>query len=148
MYAAQEVYFKPKDVTLNVLIKTPTVATFWERYNALFATLLKPEVRKFYVEETNAEYECFYNKMNVQNFYLTPDGGVWCKFSLTLKFVSCRPVNSYMFLATEDDDWVVTEDDNKARIIIRPRSGISYLIMQSGEFVMTEDGNSRIYTNN
>lgn len=147
-YDGQEVYFKPKDVTLNVLIKTPTVATFWERYNALFATLFKPEVRKFYVEETNAEYECFYNKMSVQNFYLSPDGGVWCKFSLTLKFVSCRPVNSYMFLATEDDDWVVTEDDNKARIIIRPRSGISYLIMQSGEFVMTEDGNSRIYTNN
>lgn len=148
IYDAQEVYFKPKDVTLNVLIKTSNVEDFWERYDALFAALLQPETRKFYVEETNAEYECFYNKQSVQSLHLLPDGGVWCQFSLTLKFVSCRPVNSYMFLATESDDWVVSEDDNMARIIIRPRSGITYLIMQSGEFIMTEDGNSRIYTNN
>lgn len=147
-YDGEEVYFKPKDVTLNILIKTASSQEFWERYDALFATLLQPELRKFYDENTNAEFECFYDKQNVQSFHLLPNGGVWCEFALTLKFVSCRPVNSYMYLATEDDNWVVTEDSNMARIIIRPRSGISYLIMQSGEFVITEDGNSRIYTNN
>ncbi len=147
-YDAEEVHFKSKDVSLNLLIKTPTVADFWERYDALFATLLQPQTRKLYVEETNTEYECFYSKQSVQSFHILAGGGIWCQFSLTLKFISCRPVNSYMFLATEDNDWVVTEDENRARIIIRPRSGISYLIMQSGEFVMTEDGNSRIYTNN
>lgn len=146
-YDAEEVHFKPKDVTLNLLIKASSANDFWLRYNALFATLLKPELRKFYVEETNGEYECFYSKQSVSRLNIASDGSVWCQFSLTLKFVSCRPVNSYMFLATEDEDWVVTED-GLARITIRPRSGISYLIMQSGEFVMTEDGNSRIYTNN
>lgn len=144
-YDAQEVLFKPKDVSLNVLIKTSTIEEFWQRYDALFATLLQPELRKFYVEETNAEYECFYSKQAVTDLNVS-EAGVWCQFTLTLKFVSCRPVNSYMFLATESEDWVTTEDG--ARIIIRPRSGISYLIMQSGEFVVTEDGNSRIFTNN
>lgn len=116
-YDAEEVYFKPKDVTLNVLIKTSTVAEFWERYNALFAALLKPEVRKFYVKETNAEYECFYSKESVQNFHLSPDGSVWCQFALTLKFVSCRPGNYYMFLTSEDGNWILTEEE-KSHIII------------------------------
>lgn len=146
-YDGEEVFFKPKDVSLNLLIKTSTASDFWQRYNALFATLLQPQLRKFYVEETNGEYECFFSKQNVTRLDIDPQGGVWCQFTLTLKFVSCRPVNSYMFLATEDDDWVVTED-GQSRIIIRPRSGITYLIMQSGEFIVTEDGNSRIFTNN
>lgn len=147
-YDGEEVFFKPKDVTLNLFIKTSTAEEFWLRYDALFCALLKPELRKMYFEENNAEYECYYNKQSVQRLSILPDGGIWCQFALTLKFVSCRPVNSYMFLATEDEDWVITEDSSEARIIIRPRSGISYLIMQGGEFVVTEDGNSRIYTNN
>ena len=146
-YDAQEVYFKPKDVSLKMLIKTSSITDFWLRYDAFFAALIKAEVRKLYVEETNAEYECFYSKQSVSRLNINQDGSVWCEFTLTLKFVSCRPVNSYMFLASEADDWIITED-GLARIIIRPRSGISYLVMQTGEYTVTEDGNSRIYMNN
>ena len=116
-YDAHKVYFKPKDVSLNLLIKSSTVEAFWERYDALFAVLLQPQERKFYVEETDAEYECFYNKMSVQSLHLLPDGGVWCQFTVTLRFTSSRPTARYIILATEDNEIVLTEED-EAQIIL------------------------------
>lgn len=118
IYDAEVVHFKPKDVSFNLLIKTSTVAEFWERYDALFSVLLQPELHKFVYKETEAVYECFYSKQNITRFFVEDNGGIWCEFTLTLKFVSCRPATSYMFLVTQDNDYITTEDGIK--VIIRP----------------------------
>lgn len=148
-YDSQNVFFKTKDVTLKLLIDAPDIDSFWKRWNSLFTVLLQPESRSFFFSDMDAEYECYYKSNSVTKFDVLGNGHVWCEFSVVLTFTNCRPISQYMLLATEDDDWVITEEaENPARILIRPRSGISYLIMQSGEFVVTEDGESRIYVNN
>lgn len=149
-YDDAEVHFKTKDVKLSLLIRAETIDDFWLRWDALFAVLMQPESRVFYFGDAGAEYECYYKSCSVSKFDILKNNHVWCEFSVTLTFTSCRPANSYMLLATEDSDWVITEDsDNPARILIRPKSGISYLIMQSGEFVVTEDDEENlIYVNN
>lgn len=148
-YDSQSVFFKPKDATLKLLINAVDIDEFWKRWNALFSVLMQPEARQFLFGEMDALYDCYYKKNSVTKFEILNNGHVWCEFSIVLAFTNCRPISQYMLLATEDDDWVITEDEeNPARILIRPRSGISYLIMQSGEFIVTEDGNSRIYVNN
>jgi len=146
LYDSFAVRFKSKDVTLKLLIDAPNITEFWNRYNGLFAVILQPESRNFYYAQLGNEYECYYKSMSVSKFDILRSGKVWCEFSVTLVFTKYRPVSQYMFLATQDDDWVVTED-GLSRIIIRPRSGISYLITQSGEFVVTED-DSQIFFNN
>lgn len=118
IYDAEVVHFKPKDVSFNLLLKTSTVAEFWERYDALFSVLLQPELHKFVYKETEAVYECFYSKQNITRFFVEDNGGIWCEFTLTLKFVSCRPATSYMYLVTQDNDYITTEDGIK--VIIRP----------------------------
>lgn len=148
-YDSQSVFFKTKDATLKLLIRTDDIDEFWKRWNALFSVLMQPEARQFLFGEMDALYDCYYSKNSVTKFEILNNGHVWCEFSVVLTFTDCRPISQYMLLATEDDDWVITEDKkDPARILIRPRSGISYLITQSGEFIVTEDGNSRIYVNN
>lgn len=148
-YDSQSVFFKTKDATLKLLIRTDDIDEFWKRWNALFSVLMQPEARQFLFGEMDALYDCYYSKNSVTKFEILNNGHVWCEFSVALTFTDCRPISQYMLLATEDDDWVITEDkEDPARILIRPRSGISYLITQSGEFIVTEDGNSRIYVNN
>ena len=148
-YDSQSVFFKTKDATLKLLINAVDIDEFWKRWNALFSVLMQPEARQFLFGEMDALYDCYYKKNSVTKFEILNNGHVWCEFSIVLAFTNCRPISQYMLLATEDDDWVITEDEeNPARILIRPRSGISYLITQSGEFIVTEDGNSRIYVNN
>lgn len=148
-YDGQNVIYKSKDTTIKLLINTKDIDTFWKCWNSLFTILLKPESRTFLFGDMDATYECHYKSNSVTKFEVMNSGHVWCEFSLVLTFTNCRPISQYMLLATEDEDWVVTEDaEEPARIMIRPRSGISYIIAQSGEFIVTEDGNSRIYVNN
>lgn len=115
-YDGTEVLFKPKDITMQLLLKAPSADTFWLRYDALFSTLLQPGTRM--LGSKWADYDCFYYGQRVTQFHLLPGGGVWCGFSLTLRAVSPRPAGNYL-LATEASDFVTTEDG--ARIPIRAR---------------------------
>jgi len=150
VYDDANVFFKTKDVTLKLLIRAENIDEFWARWDALFCALMQPEARRFYFNDTTSEYECYYKSNSVTKFDILRNKHVWCEFSIVLTFTSSRPASSYMLLATEDDDWVITEEsEDPARILIRPKSGISYLCMQDGSFVITEDEEgSRIYVNN
>lgn len=149
-YDSEKVFFKTKDVTLKLLIRAQNIDDFWARWDALFCALMQPEARTFYFEDATSEFECYYKSNSVTKFDILKNNHVWCEFSIVLTFTSSRPASSYMLLATEDGDWVITEEsEDPARILIRPKSGISYLIMQSGEFVVTEDDDENlIYMNN
>lgn len=138
--------FKSKEVTLNLLIKTATAEEFWARYDALFAALLKPEPRRVYFAETERVYEGFYTKEKVSGLRVGEDGAVWCETAVTMKLVSCRPCGTFRVLASEDWDFITTEDG--AKLLIRPLAGVSAVVAESGEYVTAEDGETTIYINN
>lgn len=146
-YDEEEVFFKSKDVTLKLLINASDIDEFWKRYNALFAILMQAESRYFYFDTLNAEYECYYKSETVSKFEILRNGRIWCEFSVVLTFISYRPESSWMLLATEDNDWVITEDGN-ARIKVRPKYGISLLVTEDGKYIITESDSDKIYINN
>lgn len=146
-YDDETVTFKSKDVTIKMLINSDSITEFWKRWDGLFAIMLQPEQRSFYFEALDAEYECYYKSNTVSKFDILRNGHVWCEFSIVLTFTSYHPVSSWLLLAIEDFDWVVTEDGN-ARIKIRPKYGISLIVTQDGKYITTEDDSGIIYTNN
>ena len=147
-YDDEEVHFKTKDVTLKLLIDAEDIDEFWVRWNALFSILIQPEQRTFYFAVLPAEYDCYYKSNSVSKFEIMRSGRIWCEFTVVLVFTAYRPESSWMLLATEDYDWVITEElNNPARIKIRPKSGISLLISEDGKYIITEDSN-KIYINN
>lgn len=111
--------------------------------------VLQPEARSFYFAALGNEYECYYKSNTVNTFKVLHNGHIWCDFTVTLTFTSCRPVGSYLLLATEDFDWIITEDTiEPARIRIRPKGHLVMLISENGEYIVTEDDDSKIYFNN
>lgn len=145
-YDATGVHFQTKDVTLKLLINANNIDEFWKRWDSLFAVLLQPEVRKFYLSALEAEYECYYKSNSVSKFDILRNGHVWCEFSVVITLTTWRPLETWMYLATEDEDFVVTEDGT-ARILIRPKSGVVLLLTENGEYIVTED-ERKIYINN
>ena len=119
-YDDKSVYFKAKDVTLKLLIDAADIDTFWYRWNALFSILMQSEQRTFYVSVIPAKYNCYYKSNSVSKFEILRDGRIWCEFSVVLTFTAYRPESTWMLLATEDYDWVITED-GLARIKIRQK---------------------------
>lgn len=124
-YDDKEVYFKTKDVTLNLLINAPDIDAFWERWNALFSLLMKPESRRFYFGDNMSNNECYYKSNSVSKFDILLNQHIWCEFTVVLTFTSCRPTILDMLLVTQDYDWIITEEtDNPARIRIRPKGTV------------------------
>lgn len=146
VYDDENVQFKTKDITLKLLIDAPSIGEFWARYDALFSVLMQPEERLFFYDALVEEYTCYYKQCSVQKFEILRNGKVWCEFDVTLTFTSVRPVGQYMLLATEDYDFATTEDG--AKIIIRPKYGISLVIMEDGAYLVTEADSDKIYINN
>lgn len=121
-YDDEEVFFKTKDVTLNLLINAPDIDAFWQRWDALFSLLMKPESRRFYFDDNMSTNECYYKSNSVSKFDILSNKHIWCEFSVVLTFTSCRPTILDMLLVTQDNDWVITEDvEIPARIRIRPK---------------------------
>lgn len=148
-YDDESVFFKSKDVTLKLLIDAADIDTFWYRWNALFSILMQPEQRILYFSVLPAEYDCYYKSMSVSKFEILRDGKIWCEFSVILTFTAYRPESSWMLLATEDFDWVITEDaENPSRIKVRPKYGISLLVTEDGKYIITESDSDKIYINN
>lgn len=145
-YDGEQVTFKTKDVTLNLLISAPSITDFWKRWNALFSVLIGVESRLFYFATMGAEYDCYYKSNKVSKFDILRDGRVWCEFQITLVFTSYHPQGQYMLLATEDFNFVCTEDGQKL-IRVRPKRGISLLVSQDGKYIITEQAD-KIYLNN
>nr|DAU55233.1 MAG TPA: hypothetical protein [Caudoviricetes sp.] len=117
-YDGEIVMYKPKDVVVKMLIRAANVTVFWKRWNALFTALIKPDTRRFYIDKTVEEFDCFYRKCSVSKFDILRNGRVWCEFSVTLTFTNSRPTGNYALLVTEDDELVLTED-GESYILLR-----------------------------
>lgn len=117
-YDDEVVMYRPKDVVVKMLIRANDVTTFWKRWNSLFTALIKPETRRLYIDKTVEEFDCFYKKCSVSKFDILRNGRVWCEFSVTMTFTNSRPTGNYALLVTEDDELVLTEDE-ESYILLR-----------------------------
>lgn len=116
-YDGEKVFYRAKDAQLKLFIHAAGIEEFWQRWYSFFAVLLKPELRKFYKDSTLEEFECYYKGCTVTKFDILTSGNIWCEFTLTLRFTACRPDGTYLVLATQDDETVITEED-EAMIIL------------------------------
>ena len=83
------IFYKSKDVTINCLLNTSDIATFWTNYNTLFSILTGSGERSFYTAENDTSYPCFYKSSEVSTFDIIK-GAVWCKFTIVLTFTKFR----------------------------------------------------------
>jgi len=148
MYDDRDVVYKTKEVKLNCLMRADTLDGFWRNRNALLYDLTRPNERNLYVDKFGYSYKCYYKSCTASEF--SPENKAWFKFTLTLVFTSFRFDGSDMLLATEDYDWIITEDTaNPSRIRIRVLGGgrLANLATEDGAYVVTEEDEAKIYFN-
>jgi hypothetical protein len=75
--------YKAKDVTINGLMRAPSLIIFWINYRALLWDFIRPGARTLQVPGISVQ--CYYKSSSVTIFYA--EGGVWCQFTLTLRFI-------------------------------------------------------------
>lgn len=112
IYDGEVVAYETKEVKINCLMRAGSLSEFWRNYDALLHDLSKPNERTLYVDATGYEYPCYYKNCSVNSF--APTGKIWFEFSLTLVFTSFRVGADEYLLASEDGEWIVTEDDEYA----------------------------------
>lgn len=83
-YIGKAVYYQPKDVKLNCLMRATTLGEFWRNYDALLHDLTRPDERTLFVDDTSSYYQCYYKSSTVEEFM--PTDKTWFKFSLNLVF--------------------------------------------------------------
>lgn len=109
IYDEKTVTFETKEVKLNCLMRAGSLPEFWQNYDALLFDLSKPGERVLYVDNTGYEYPCYYKNCSVSTF--APTDKIWFEFSLTLVFTSFRVYGDEYLLASEEGEWIVTEDN-------------------------------------
>jgi hypothetical protein len=120
-YDDENVFYKPRDVQMKVLIHAGDITDFWHRYDSLFTILIQPETRSLLSWEVAMEYECFYKSCQITKFDILNNGHVWCEFTLTLTFVADRPVETEWLLASEDMEWILTEENENFVLLDKNR---------------------------
>jgi hypothetical protein len=83
---------------------------FWRCYDAFFHDLTRPGERDLYIDYTGDIYPCYYKSSSAWRLHLS-QSFVLVEFTLTLIFTSFRPGETEYLLATEDGNFIVTEED-------------------------------------
>lgn len=110
IYDGKNVFFKAKDVKLNILMRADSVEQLWRNYDALLYDLIQPNERTLWVKELEQDFPFYYKSCSVSEFF--PDDRIWLKFTLTLCFTrDFRIDESETVLASEDGIVIFTEND-------------------------------------
>jgi hypothetical protein len=111
-YFGDYVTFHEKFVKIKCLMQAANLAQLWQNWDALLYNLSKPGVRTIYSPATEKEYPCYYTKCKVSQF--EPEGKIWLAFELEVVFMSMVIEGEEVVLASEDEQIIVTEDDEYA----------------------------------
>lgn len=112
LYDADHVAFTEKEVSFKCCLMADTVERFWKCYIAFFNDLIRPGERILRYGEIDKSYPCYYQSTSGWNLKELSDR-VIVEFTLTLVFTAFRDSgNTIYLLATEEGDWISTEDDN------------------------------------
>ena len=107
-YDGEAVTFQAKQVTMQLTMVAPTLATFWKNYKAFLFDLTKAGAHQIYTESTGDTYPCYYSNASVRQF--SPIGSkVWCSFSVTLVYTTYRNPEDYFVLATQQANPIITQ---------------------------------------
>lgn len=113
IYDAELVFFKAKEVKLNILMRANNTEQLWRNYDAMLFDLIQPNERVLYVNELEQEFPFYYKSCSVSEFF--PDNNPWLKFTLTICFTrDFRIEESGIVLASEDNIVIFTEDEKYA----------------------------------
>lgn len=113
------VRLRSKDITIKLHIRTKTISEFWQKWDSLWSSVfavnteegLNAAVRV--IEGDGMTFRCYYKKNAVDRFLFTPEGGVWCDFSITFAVLSYNRGDEWYYLAMEDDSPVLFEDGDE-----------------------------------
>lgn len=105
-----DVYFKSKDLTLNLLINARDIEEFWKCWDSLFYTITQSGLHTIKLGRLTNSQPCFYKSCSVRRFEVCQSGTIWCEFSLVLTLTSFRHEVIEALLAAENNAWVETED--------------------------------------
>lgn len=109
-YDDSSMFFEPKDVTIQCLMRANLLEEFWQNYDALLHKLIEPGIHNLYVESTEYEYDCYYKSSSVSRF--APVGKIWFEFSITFVFTSFSIRGDDYLLASEDDALIALENNS------------------------------------
>lgn len=102
--------FKQKDVTLECSFFCKTLDMFWNNYIAFFSDLIKPESRLLEVDYMNDVFDCHYKSSSDFKIEIHPSY-ILCQFNLVLAFINSRPKITIQVLGSENDDLIITENN-------------------------------------
>lgn len=109
VYDGENMTFKERDIKLNCVLRSATLAEFWQNWNALLFDLARAGEHSLYAAAIYEEYPCYYKSCSVKIF--TQSGGVvWYDFTITLCITSGRPSATHYVLGAEDGGLIGTED--------------------------------------
>ncbi len=117
--ANDNVRLKSKDITIKLHIRTSSVSEFWERWDALWtAVFLVKDTEGLSAAERIVEgdgmiFRCYYKKNDVSEFLFTPEGGIWCDFTITFSVIAYNRGDAWYYLEMEDGVPVLYEYDNE-----------------------------------
>jgi len=109
VYGSGAVRYKEKDATLNLLLKSPDLATFWTNYEAFLYKLVQPNLRILYADYSMTDISCFYKSAQINRFELV-GASVWCEFSVMLCFTLFRRAGAIVLLGSELTEFIESED--------------------------------------
>jgi len=111
--STKAVKIKTRDIKLKFLIDAPNVTAFWERWNALFATVMSAGEHTLYSAQALMTMQCYYKSNSVSKFDVLNNGKVWCEFTLTLTVIKSETaVPTDTLLATESGEIVIADSYN------------------------------------
>lgn len=123
IYNGNKVVFQKKDVALKCWMRCRNVETMWRNLNALIYDLTKVTEktdedgytfmdahRTLTAEKLGEEYPCFYCGLKTTKFQHLSGNRIWIEFTLTLTFTSFRANEVEYLLATENGEYIETED--------------------------------------
>lgn len=144
IYDGKSVFFKAKDVKLNILMRADNIEQLWQNYDALLYDLIQPNERVLWVKELEQEFPFYYKSCSVSEFY--PEDRIWLKFTLTVCFTrDFRLDESGTVLATEDGIVVYTENGVYAiDLMLDSFSYVSMRLVNNRQTLrLTANGNMR-----
>lgn len=110
IYDIDHLRFQHKEVRFKCLLNTARMENFWDCYDALLTALVAPGERDLYAPPAGKSYPCYYKSMAGVRLHRI-SGPVTMEFTLTMVFTMFRLYETDYFLATEEGDWIVTEDE-------------------------------------
>jgi hypothetical protein len=113
IYDAGSLVFQSKDVAFKCYLKAVSMEDFWTCHDAFLEALAAPGERSLYVDYTGEDYPCYYKSASAWKLHMGREA-VIAEFTLVMVFTAFRVEETQYILAAESGEWIMTEDGEYA----------------------------------